>query len=977
MGRVRLNMPFGPSSGDGQGLFVGPVPDSAPGQEATLGSNGAPGRHEGEYRLLFRFQLYDHDWGLYPEVRHISAGGSIGKEAPKAIANNLNQVRKSNQERNALGFMQHGHKMGLRSFGTPFVFPDQAPSGYVFKQLGGSSIYTDSSFRGQLKRHPEPVTFRLKVLVEGDNRFGLQLVLADHRALEVIVDASVRVLTIDSGAAFVYANRILYEAENCPSAPILKPFLAGDAPSGLPFGGVMRWLEKLPPGLADGVARDLSGAVEPELVREFRGCRLRFSETAGGQLEAKCAFIYGDAGIEVPAFPLCKTKLLHQAGALYRVERNSGAEAPSLNAIEGVELHPLGDMLRLSPDVDPFRFLLHELPLLEEQGIEITGLETLRKFKVRRARPKVSVAVQSGMDWFDLSVVLDYEGIRLHWEEILDAVKRNAEYVTLSDGSFAPFDATLRKALGFLTSTAREGPRPGTVRLGRTQVLAAEDIVRLSDDRPTDEMFESSLARLASFNGIARTEHAPQFQARLRPYQQAGLDWLSFLCTNGFGGILADDMGLGKTTQTLALLQLRKNGTSRPHLVVAPTSVVYNWHREVERFTPDLSVLNFTGSDRGVDPAVFRAFDLVLTSYAILRRDAVILAQAEFDFVVMDESQHIKNPQSQTFKAAMSLNARHRLCLTGTPVENSTTDLWSQMHFANPGGLGSLNDFTERYVTPIEKEGDRVTAQRLKRLTFPFILRRRKEDVADDLPEKVEQVVYCEMEGEQRTLYERWRDYYRAELLGSIRTEGLGKSRMKVLGGLVKLRQISNHPRLVEPTYQGTSGKFDYLLEALEELRAEGHKVLVFSQFVKMLHMIREALDEKGVPYAYLDGSTRDRQAVVNAFQNDPEVPHFLISLRAGGVGLNLTAADHVIIVDPWWNPAVEMQAIDRTHRIGQERSVFAQKLITRDTVEEKILELQQRKKQLTEDVIATDESVMKALSIEDIEALFGRAGGG
>ncbi|MEX2399262.1 MAG: DEAD/DEAH box helicase [Rhodothermales bacterium] len=925
----------------------------------------------GAYRLLFRLQLHRHGWSLHPTARFVTPDGTVGAEAPGALAPNLDRARKKSREANALGFMQQGVKAGRRGFRRRYSFDDRAEAGYVFRQLRDADIYMHSSFRSRLQRHPTPVRFRLNVLVEGENAYALHLTLADPRGDEIPIDGSSRILTVDGESAFVYVDRVLYEASDCPPPSILDLFLKGEIPSGLPFGAVMKWLERLPPGLADGVARDLSGAVEPQLIRTFKGCRLHLSET-GNRLDARCSFVY-ERDLEVPALPEARTKLISKGGVLYRVERDAEREKPFVKALKKAGLRPIGDVLRLDADVDPIRFVLYGVPDLEEQGVVVT--EELTRYKVRRSKPKLSVAVQSGIDWFDLNVVLDYDGIRLNLQEILEAVRENADYVTLRDGSIARFDRSIRDALGFLSAAGRQGPRDGTLRLGRAQLLATEDVVRLADERRTDEAFDATLARLCSFDGIERTPPAAGFAAELRTYQQAGLDWLNFLRTYGFGGILADDMGLGKTVQTLALLHLQRHGESRrggPYLVVAPTSIVYNWQREVERFTPDLTTLNYTGPDRPRNLRELRKHDVVFTSYAILRRDAGILAQIDFDTVVLDESQHIKNPDSQTFKAAVSLAARHRLCLTGTPVENSTVELWAQMHFANPGGLGSLNGFKDRFVTPIEKYGDRTAAERLRRLTSPFILRRRKEEVASDLPPKIEQVVYCEMDDTQRSVYEKWRDYYRANVLDHIQAEGLDKSRMKVLEGLMKLRQISNHPRLVEANYTGASGKFELLMETLEELRDEGHKVLVFSQFVKMLDVIRAALDGDGVPYAYLDGSTRDRQAVVDAFQQDPTVSCFLISLRAGGVGLNLTAADYVMLVDPWWNPAVEMQAIDRTHRIGQSKAVFAQKLITRGTVEEKILELQARKKQLAEDVVAVDDGMLKHLSLEDVEAFFG-----
>lgn len=956
---------------------------------------------ESAYRLLFRFQLMHEGWGLYPEARYVSPEGAIGQKAPSSVARNLDRLRKSTHEANALGYMKQGYRAKRPGFEKPYAFADRAAASYVFRQLRETEIYTHPSFRSTLQRHPLPVTFRLNVLVDGDNAYALHLTLSDPRGHEVTVDASSRVLAVDGDLAFVYIDRVLYEASHCPPPFVLDIFLLGEIPSGLPFGAVMKWLEKLPSGLAEGVARDLSGAVEPKLVRSLKGCRLHLSETAE-RLDARCTFVYGvgdgRAGLNdlaVPALPAARTKLLSADGALYRVERDPEREAPYLKALRKAGLCPLGDVLRLEADADPIQFLLHDVTRLEELGITVT--DELTRFKVRRTKPKVSVAVQSHVDWFDLSVVLDFDGIEAHLKEILDAVRKNESYITLRDGSVAPFDASLKEALGFLNTAGRQGPRENTLRLGRTQVLAAQDAVRLADEKRTDDAFEATLARLTTFEGIEHVEPAPGFKAQLRTYQESGLDWLHFLRTCGFGGVLADDMGLGKTIQTLALLHRQKhaalqgdavlptgsngkNGHQRAaarksavHLIVAPTSLVYNWQRETERFAPDLTTLNYTGSDRPRTLRALQKCDLVITSYAILRRDAGFLAQIDYDTVVLDESQHIKNPNSQTFKAAMTLPARHRLCLTGTPVENSTVELWAQMHFANPGGLGSLNGFKDRFVTPIEKYGDRTAAEHLGRLTYPFILRRRKEDVAADLPPKIEQVVYCEMEDEQRAFYEKWRDYYRANILDAIQADGLEKTRMKVLEGLMRLRQISNHPRLVEPEFAGRSGKFDLLMETLDELREEGHKVLVFSQFVKMLEVIRGALEAAEIRYAFLDGRTRDRQSVVDAFQKDPAVRHFLISLRAGGVGLNLTAADYVILVDPWWNPAVEMQAIDRTHRIGQGKKVFAQKLITRGTVEEKILDLQARKKQLAEDVVAVDDGLHKALSLEDVEAFFGR----
>jgi non-specific serine/threonine protein kinase len=432
-------------------------------------------------------------------------------------------------------------------------------------------------------------------------------------------------------------------------------------------------------------------------------------------------------------------------------------------------------------------------------------------------------------------------------------------------------------------------------------------------------------------------------------------------------------MGTGKTIQTLAFLQALHEQQPRPpaSLIVMPRSLLFNWQREAEQFTPGLRVAIHADQGRASEAQAFDDHDLILTTYGVMLRDIDMLRKYRFTTAILDESQAIKNPLAETSRAARLLQAEQRLALTGTPVENTTLELWSQFAYLNPGLLGNLDYFREEFASPIERKGDEGASQFLRKMVFPFILRRTKDQVALDLPPRSEEILITEMEPAQRKLYIKTRDYYRAMLLGMIDDEGMDDARMKILEGLLRLRQICNHPRLVDAKARGGSGKFELLLETLDTLRAEGHKALIFSQFVQMLAIIREALDERGVPYAYLDGSTRKRKAEVDRFQESPELPFFLISLKAGGVGLNLTAADYVIHVDPWWNPAVEMQATDRTHRIGQTRPVFVYKLITKDTVEEKILKLQDQKRALVAQLISAEGGVFKSLTRDDVEVLF------
>ncbi|MCX2740621.1 DEAD/DEAH box helicase [Pontibacter anaerobius] len=479
------------------------------------------------------------------------------------------------------------------------------------------------------------------------------------------------------------------------------------------------------------------------------------------------------------------------------------------------------------------------------------------------------------------------------------------------------------------------------------------------------------LEKLREFDTIEDQPLPDGFVGELRPYQKAGYNWLHFVQNYKFGGCLADDMGLGKTVQTLAMLQHRKeNGAESASLLVMPTSLVYNWMNEAQKFTPNLRILNYTGTYRDKNVELFSDYDVILTSYGIVRLDADLLQSYYFDYIILDESQAIKNPDSNTSRSVRSLKSRHRLILTGTPVENSTMDLWSQMSFINPGLLGNQHFFRNEFLKPIEKEKDEQKTRRLHALIKPFILRRHKSQVAKELPAKIEQTSFCKMTEEQEHAYEETKSYYRNKILTSLEENGPGNTQFMLLQGLTKLRQIANHPLMTDPGYEGESGKLKEVLRMTKNIVGKGHKVLIFSQFVKHLEIIRKALNEKEISYTYLDGNTKNRQEQVERFQTDESIQVFLISLKAGGVGLNLTAADYVFILDPWWNPAVEAQAVDRAHRIGQQNTVFTYKFITKDTVEEKILALQNRKIQLVTDLISTDETVIKSLTKEDIDSL-------
>ncbi|MFQ5676035.1 MAG: DEAD/DEAH box helicase, partial [bacterium] len=587
-----------------------------------------------------------------------------------------------------------------------------------------------------------------------------------------------------------------------------------------------------------------------------------------------------------------------------------------------------------------------------------------------RAAPRVSVSVESGIDWFDLDMDIDVGGVLLSLQELKRAIKKKSSFVRLADGSLASLPKSwLDRFKHTLNLAKQDGEK---LKFSSFHVTLIDELFAEADQKAFDKPYRERLKKLQNFRGIKKVKPPVKLAKVLRPYQVSGYQWLNFLKEYDFGGCLADDMGLGKTVQALTLLQsIYKNGCKEPSLIVCPTSVIFNWLDEIARFTPELRVLNQTGNDRNRTSDNYKNYDIILTSHGTLRRDVVFLKDVLFNYVILDESQNIKNPVSLTAKAARLLKAKHRLALTGTPIENNTIELWSLFSFLNPGLLGNLTYFKSAFAKPIEQQRDQPTAEILRKMIFPFLLRRTKDAVAVELPPKVENIVYCEMSAPHQKVYNQWRDYYRAAILKQISDVGLTKSRMNVLEGLVKLRQVACHPLLVEKWFPDKVGKYEKLLEYFDELSAEGHKVLLFSQFVKMLTIVRKYLDSAGLSYEYLDGKTRNRKKCVERFQTDDECKIFLISLKAGGTGINLTAADYVIHYDPWWNPAVEAQATDRSHRIGQDKHVFVYKMITKDTVEEKILQLQERKKELVSNIITTGTGLFKQLTVTDIEELF------
>jgi superfamily II DNA or RNA helicase len=600
---------------------------------------------------------------------------------------------------------------------------------------------------------------------------------------------------------------------------------------------------------------------------------------------------------------------------------------------------------------------------------------------VYRSAGPTRAVVRSGIDWFELDAAVRYGDVEVGLRELLEARRSGATSILLPDGTHGVLPLEWLARLAPLTAGGRIVD--GAMRYRQSQVALLDALLDAVPEADVDATFERARTALHRFERVGAADPGREFTGTLREYQREGLGWLEFLREFGLGGCLADDMGLGKTVQVLAMLDARRTmpgRESRVSMVVVPRSLIFNWLREAERFTPKLRMLDFTGTNRQVADIDPERVDVVMTTYGTLRRDVAELADMRFDYAILDEAQAIKNPASASAKAARLLNADHRLAITGTPIENRLEELWSLFEFLNPGMLGSASGFSELVrladmEDPADLTEDEGGSSRdlLARALRPVVLRRTKEQVARDLPARSEQTLGVDLEPAQRTFYDGLLQSYRQSVLERVETVGVNAARMHILEALLRLRQAACHPGLVDPKLlNAPSAKLDALLPRLEEIAAQGHKALVFSQFTSFLAIARERLEAAGITYEYLDGRTRDRQQRVDRFQNDASVPLFLISLKAGGHGLNLTAADYVYLLDPWWNPAVEAQAIDRAHRIGQTRNVIATRLVARNTVEEKILELQASKRALADAILGQDQGLLAQIGREELEMLLG-----
>ncbi|HEY2512886.1 MAG TPA: SNF2-related protein [Polyangiaceae bacterium] len=643
------------------------------------------------------------------------------------------------------------------------------------------------------------------------------------------------------------------------------------------------------------------------------------------------------------------------------VDRDDPRELAALEEIEELGGEHVGGRFRI-----PKRDLLVAIRTLLAAGwrVEVDG-------KLYRRATSFSMGVTSGIDWLDVTVDARFDGAPATLAELITAMRHGKQMVVLSDGSVADIPEEWLERLRRWSALAE--PTSSTLRFKKSQAGLVAALAEGESAIAVDASFEQARRELRAFDGIPPRDPPASFRGTLREYQRQALGWFAFLERFGFGGCLADDMGLGKTVQVLALLEARRAAGGGPSLVVAPRSLLFNWAAEAARFAPELRVHVHDGAGRDTGGETLAAHDVVMTTYGLLRRDAEGLAKVPFEYVVLDEAQAIKTARSAAAKAARRIQAKHRLALTGTPIENHLGELASLLDFLNPGVLGTSGALAR--LEPGARRLDEETRVLLGRAVRPFFLRRTKGEVAKELPARVEQTIYCELEPEHRRIYDELREHYRRAITRRIAKDGWGKSAVHVLEALLRLRQVACHPGLVDKTRRAeSSAKLDALFGQLESARAEGHKALVFSQFTTLLGLVKARLDQAKVSYEYLDGATKDRAERVARFQSDADCSVFLLSLKAGGVGLNLPAADYVFLLDPWWNPATEAQAIDRAHRIGQTRTVFAYRLLARGTIEEKVEKLQKEKRSLADSFFAPSEggASLKGLTREDLEALLG-----
>ena len=729
-------------------------------------------------------------------------------------------------------------------------------------------------------------------------------------------------------------------------------------------GAVVSELYSCPAPLAIRLAPELKfeeTTVAPKMYALFRSPR-QVAQGGGFRLEAGADY----DGVSISLGD--RARVVVDASRHRILHRDTVAETSALQTLSGLGARP-GPWYQSTAAIPEYSVAIGRFPAAV-RALVGAGWRVEADGKRQRAGGDFRLEVTSGIDWFDVSMKAEFGGVSATMADVLAALRHRRTTVLLGDGSvgIVPEEWLSRWGVALAAGDIVDG----RLRFRRGQAAMLDVLLADRPEVRCDEAFAALRREIARFSSIEPARVPAAFVGKLRDYQREGLAWMRFLRNLRFGGCLADDMGLGKTVQVLAMLLARKAERRRrraPSLVLMPRSLMFNWREEAARFAPDLTVLEHSGHDRLPAGRHFDDYDIVLTTYGTLRRDVSDFVDIEFDYAILDEATAIKSANSAAAKAARLLRASHRLALSGTPIENHIGELWSLFEFLNPGMLGTASVFKK--LAGDRQELDENAQKLLGRALRPFILRRTKTQVAKELPARVEQTIHCDLEPDERKFYDKLRSHVRASVRKRVERDGIARSTVHILEGLLRLRQAACHSGLIDKARScKSSAKLDLLFDRLKMLEGPGEKALVFSQFTSLLTIVRSRLDEEGMAYEYLDGSTRDRKAAVDRFQTDAGCSLFLISLKAGGMGLNLTSARYVFLLDPWWNPAVEAQAIDRAHRIGQQATVFAYRIIARATVEEKVAELQQRKRALADALLAESADGLRGLTRGDLEIL-------
>jgi non-specific serine/threonine protein kinase len=845
------------------------------------------------------------------------------------------------------------------------LWPQLTRRKLIFWQPASASLRT--SALEPLETREESVRPELRVSKRDNNVVISCFVNIDGREIPVGKNAA------ESPLLFIYDNR-LYCFTDKNDTYLADDYLQSPEKQ---FSG-----EEWPGYLTETIlplSREYPVHFDPALISEQKDLKPQYSvrlKELGDMILIHPEFIYD--GIQAAWDD--QEKIIAEADGKVRIiARDKKSENEFIDALR--ELHPAfkntGNnhpyfYLRVK-DAMSHNWFFQFFDALKPRNVLITGFDTLKNFRFNQNKPQTRVNLSSGIDWFDAQVSVTYGDQQVSIRDIKRALREKQNYVRLADGTLGLLPDQWMQRYGLLFRMGEESQKG--LRISKFNFSVIDELYDDIDDQVIAAELEERKKKLLRLDTPPSFSPPGNIKAVMRSYQESGFQWLCYLDEVRWGGILADDMGLGKTLQALSfLLHLKNNNGHCLAMVVCPTTLIYNWENEINKFTPDLSYHIHHGPLRTQETEVLNRHNVIITTYGTLRSDVQLLMKLTFDYVILDESQAIKNPHSKVAKAAQLLTTRNRMCLSGTPMQNNTFDIYAQMNFLNPGMLGSIDFFRNEFATPIDKLGDQDRKEHLRKLIYPFILRRTKEQVARDLPDKTETVLFCEMEPEQQYIYDAYRNSYRSKILGTIDDVGIARSQLTILQGLMKLRQICDSPAILneEETYPNHSVKLQELARELHENTGD-HKVLVFSQFLGMLSLIKEKLHKLHIPFEYFDGTTSapDREKAIKNFQGNEKCRVFLISLKAGGVGLNLTAADYVYIVDPWWNPAVEQQAIDRTHRIGQTKNIFAYRMICKNTVEEKILQLQEKKKTLVKDIVSDETGFIKKLTREDVLYLF------